>query len=154
MKILIFILIVSFDQLTKFFVNQYISENSAYKIITFLDLVNIKNKGISFGIFSGILSYWLLSILIGIIIIIISFWYFKTDNNYEKWSLIFIISGAIGNLIDRMINHSVTDFLYLNYGKYYWPAFNVADIAISLGIFVLIIGTYMGFKYKVKAKNE
>tara|TARA_Y100000590_G_scaffold414796_1_gene511986 strand:- start:1430 stop:1894 length:465 start_codon:yes stop_codon:yes gene_type:complete len=154
MKILIFILIILFDQLTKFFINRHIPQDKVYEIFVFLDLINIKNKGISFGLLSETLPYWLILIVIIMIIVVISFWYFKTKNIYEKWSLICIISGAMGNLIDRLIYHSVTDFLYFHYEKYYWPAFNLADIAISIGITILLIGTYMGSKYKVKAKNE
>lgn len=154
MKILIFILIILFDQLTKFFINKYIPQDKVYEIFVFLDLINIKNKGISFGLLSETLPYWLILIIIIIIIVVISFWYFKTKIIYERWSLIFIISGAMGNLIDRLVYQSVTDFLYFHYGKYYWPAFNLADIAISIGISILLIGTYMGYKYKVKAKNE
>ena len=62
----------------------------------------------------------------------------KTKENYEKWAIILIISGAISNIIDRAINNYVLDFIYLHYKDYYWPAFNLADIYISLGILIII----------------
>ena len=74
MKILIFILIILSDQLTKFFINKYIPQDKVYEIFVFLDLINIKNKGISFGLLSETLPYWLILIIIIIIIVVISFW--------------------------------------------------------------------------------
>ena len=65
-------------------INKYIPQDKVYVIFVFLDLINIKNKGISFGLLSETLPYWLILIIIIIIIVVISFWYFKTKIIYDK----------------------------------------------------------------------
>ena len=72
----------------------------------------------------------------------------------EKWALLIILSGALGNYIDRLLNNYVIDFLYFHYKDFYWPAFNVADIAITIGVFALIIDTYKNYKNRLKENNE
>ena len=154
MKLFIVIIIIFLDQLTKLLIKYNLELNKNIKITSFLDIIHIQNKGISFGFFSNTLPSWIILIVVGLIIISLFIWSLRTQVFFEKWGIAIIIAGALGNFIDRLIHNHVIDFIYFHYNKYYWPAFNVADIAISLGIFVLIIGTYMGFKYKVKAKNE
>ena len=62
----------------------------------------------------------------------------KSKNIIEKWALTMIIAGAVSNIFDRMINGYVIDFLYLHYKEMYWPAFNFADIYISIGICIFL----------------
>ena len=63
----------------------------------------------------------------------------KSNKNVEKIAYFFIIIGALGNIIDRAINSYVVDFISLHYNSFYWPAFNFADIYITIGIIMLII---------------
>ena len=65
--------------------------------------------------------------------------YINSSEFLERWGLFIIICGAIGNIVDRFINGYVIDFLYLHINQYYWPAFNFADIYISLGIIMIIV---------------
>ena len=152
MKFFLFIIIIFIDQITKFIVNKNIAINSSYKINFFLDIVNIKNKGISFGLFSGIIPSWIISIIVIGIILFLIMWFIKSDILFEKLSLLIIVAGALGNLIDRLIFKQVTDFIFFNYNNYYWPAFNFADVFISFGIITLIIAAYMQYRYD--KKNE
>ena len=62
----------------------------------------------------------------------------KSENIIEKWALIMVIAGGISNIFDRMINGYVIDFVYLHYKNMYWPAFNFADIYISIGIAIFL----------------
>ena len=64
----------------------------------------------------------------------------------EKWGFIVIISGAVSNIIDRIYSGYVIDFIYLHYKKFYWPAFNIADICITIGILMLIINILIKLK--------
>ena len=64
----------------------------------------------------------------------------------EKWALFIIISGALSNIIDRIINGYVIDFIYIHISNFYWPAFNFADIYISIGILMVIINIINKFK--------
>ena len=116
--------------------------------------MNIKNPGISFGLFADTLYPSIFKIIIGIIIIFLIIWFNISKSFLERWGLIIVIAGAFGNYIDRLISGVVTDFIYFYYSSYYWPAFNIADIAISLGVFILIIATYKNYRDSVIVKNE
>jgi signal peptidase II len=126
------------DILSKKLIFIYLDLNSFLPLTPFLDLTHIHNFGISFGLFAGQLPAWFLS-LIGIFIIFcIIYMLIKSKNIIEKWALLMIIAGGISNIFDRMINGYVIDFVYLHYSEMYWPAFNFADIYISIGIIIFL----------------
>ena len=152
MKLFVVIIIIFFDQLTKSIVANNIQLNSNYKLTSFLDIIHIQNPGILLGFFSNVLSPWFILIVVGLVIIILFIWLLKSQDSYERWGITLIISGALGNFIDRLIHNHVTDFIYFHYTKYYWPAFNIADIFITFGVVMLIIATYMSYKYKVNIR--
>ena len=145
-KIFILILLVSFDLLTKNLVFNYIDLYDFIPILFFLELTHIHNFGVSFGLLSGIVAPWIL-ILIGLLVVgFITYLMFNSKDLLEKWGLFIIISGAISNIIDRIINGYVIDFIYLHISNFYWPAFNFADIYISIGILMVIINIINKFK--------
>ena len=145
-KIFILILLVSFDLLTKNLVFNYIDLYDFIPILFFLELTHIHNFGVSFGFLSGIVSPWIL-ILIGLLVVgFITYLMFNSKDLLEKWGLFIIISGALSNIIDRIINGYVIDFIYLHISNFYWPAFNFADIYISIGILMVIINIINKFK--------
>ena len=63
----------------------------------------------------------------------------NTKNKMEKIGLLIIIAGALSNIFDRAMNGYVIDFIYLHYRDFYWPAFNFADIYISIGVFIVVL---------------
>tara|TARA_Y100001970_G_scaffold35818_1_gene44258 strand:+ start:260 stop:712 length:453 start_codon:yes stop_codon:yes gene_type:complete len=145
-KIFILILLVSLDIVTKNLVFNYIDLYDFIPILFFLELTHIHNFGVSFGFLSGIVSPWIL-ILIGLLVVgFITYLMFNSKDLLEKWGLFIIISGAISNIIDRIINGYVIDFIYLHISNFYWPAFNFADIYISIGILMVIINIINKFK--------
>ena len=145
-KIFILILLVSFDIVTKNLVFNYIDLYDFIPILFFLELTHIHNFGVSFGLLSGIVSPWIL-ILIGLLVVgFITYLMFNSKDLLEKWGLFIIISGALSNIIDRIINGYVIDFIYLHISNFYWPAFNFADIYISIGILMVIINIINKFK--------
>ena len=128
-----------FDLISKQIIYYSIDLNSFLTITSFLDVAHIHNFGISFGFFSGIVSPWIL-ILVGIIVTgFIFYMLIKSTNHMEKWGFTVIIAGALSNIADRALNGYVTDFIYLHYQDFYWPAFNFADIYISVGICVIVL---------------
>ena len=128
-----------FDLISKQIIYYSIDLNSFLTITSFLDVAHIHNYGISFGFFSGIVSPWIL-ILVGIIVTgFIFYMLIKSTNHMEKWGFTVIIAGALSNIADRALNGYVTDFIYLHYQDFYWPAFNFADIYISVGICVIVL---------------
>ena len=68
----------------------------------------------------------------------------------EKWGLTVIIAGALSNIADRALNGYVTDFIYLHYQDFYWPAFNFADIYISVGICVIVFHLLRDLNKRIK----
>ena len=145
-KIFILILLVGFDIVTKNLVFNYIDLYDFIPILFFLELTHIHNFGVSFGFLSGIVSPWIL-IFIGLLVVgFITYLMFNSRDLLEKWGLFIIISGALSNIIDRIINGYVIDFIYLHISNFYWPAFNFADIYISIGILMVIINIINKFK--------
>ena len=141
-KFIIFFVLVVFDLFSKKIVFDLIGLHTFIPLTSFLDLTHIHNFGVAFGLFSGVISPWILVIL-GLLVVTFIFYLMKsTSDNLEEWSLLIIISGAISNIIDRIFNGYVIDFIYFHYKDFFWPAFNFADIYITIGIIVIIINIF------------
>ena len=138
-KILIFLLLVLFDILSKYIVFNYIDLYQFIKITYFFDITHIHNFGVSFGLFAGTIPALVLVIIGLFVTAFVLYLYINSSEFLERWGLFIIICGAIGNIVDRFINGYVIDFLYLHINQYYWPAFNFADIYISIGIIMIIV---------------
>tara|TARA_B100000953_G_scaffold288583_1_gene271804 strand:+ start:139 stop:372 length:234 start_codon:yes stop_codon:yes gene_type:complete len=74
----------------------------------------------------------------------------KSTNHMEKWGLTAIIAGALSNIADRTLNGYVIDFIYFHYKDFFWPAFNFADIYISLGICVIVLHLLKDLNKRIK----
>ena len=154
MKFLIVVLLVFLDFLSKKLIFNYIELNKLISIIPFIDITHIHNYGISFGLFAGVLPWWFIVLLGVIMIIFLLVWKFRISNTFEKWGILLIIAGAISNIGDRLLNNYVLDFIFMHYKEYYWPAFNFADIYISVGVIIIIIESYKMFNTKLKNTND
>ena len=137
-KFIILITLIFFDYISKKIIFNLIDLNNFYQVLIFFDLAHIHNYGISFGLFSNIIpSYWLASI--GLFFSFFIFYMFVNSKKIlEKWGLLLVFSGALSNIFDRVLNGYVLDFIYLHYKDFYWPAFNFADIYISIGILLIL----------------
>jgi signal peptidase II len=149
LNLLILILIFFIDRLTKIYIlNLAEIENSVDIYITpYLNLYLVWNKGIAFGLFSmnESIFYNLITFIIGIIILIIFYMIFK-KNNIQRYFLLLIAGGAMGNFYDRLIYTAVPDFIDLHFYGYHWFVFNIADIFISIGVFCLILDELFFYK--------
>ena len=144
----IFILLILLDQSTKIYVAKIMINNNFQniEIFPFLNITFVRNTGISFGLFSdgGIFNRYFftaLAIIIGATLLIIALF------NPEKLiqiSLLFISGGAIGNAIDRVYFGGVIDFIDFFIYNIHWPAFNFADIFITVGVFFLLFENFFG----------
>jgi len=136
--IFIVVILVIIDQLTKFLVTKNLVLSKSIPIISnILHLTYIKNTGAAFGIFQNMNSIliWVTFIVIGSIL----FYFDKiADSKLSSVFTAFILSGAIGNLIDRIRLGYVVDFI--DFG--FWPAFNIADSAITIGVIGLILVSF------------
>ena len=138
------------DQVSKWLIIKQLELHQALSIIPgFFNLVLVKNRGMAFGIFSqtrsGFSYYFLLTATIFAIVVIIFFFYWIKGN--QRWltvGLSLILGGAIGNLVDRVQFGYVIDFLDFFLRGYHWPAFNVADSAVTVGTLWLFINILKG----------
>ena len=112
----------------------------------FLDLIYIQNFGVSFGLLSGYVPYYTLIIIGLLIILLIYYLMIISKKKLEQQAYFIIIIGALSNIIDRAINTYVVDFILIHYKGFYWPAFNLADIYITIGIIMLIISFFIESK--------
>jgi len=138
-KTIIFLFLVITYLLSKYFVFNYIDLYRFIKITHFLDITHIHNFGVSFGLFSETIPSLILIIFGMLVVFFIIYLFLNSNDILESWGLFIIICGAMANIIDRFINGYVIDFIYFHINQFYWPAFNFADIYISIGIIMIII---------------
>ena len=144
--------IVILDQVTKEWIRTHIANGDALPEMGCLSIVHIQNTGSAFGLFTN--QAFLLSIvaIAGLVIILIFFSYLRELGFAGGVALSLIFGGALGNQIDRFRLGHVTDFIYVRlWGNFYWPAFNVADSAITVGAISLGIIAFFGLKKTEKA---
>ena len=145
-KLIIFFSFVFFDLFSKLLIKNNFNLNQSIEINGYLDLVYVQNYGVSFGILSGTVSHWFL-ILIGLMIVLLLIYLITTSKKIlEKLAYFIIIIGAISNILDRSINTFVVDFILIHYKNFYWPAFNFADIYITIGIIMLVTSFFIKSK--------
>jgi signal peptidase II len=132
------------DQLSKAWVLRFFGETGCaghYRPVTrFFDLVLTCNTGISFGLFNRSDIGSLVFMVTGAaIIVVLLFWLSRVRGNLLAVALGLVIGGAIGNVVDRLRFDGVIDFLYFHAGAWGWPAFNLADSAICLGVAAILL---------------
>ncbi|MCR4574248.1 MAG: signal peptidase II [Lentisphaeria bacterium] len=137
------LVVVLLDQLTKIAVDKAYPENWSRDVIPgFFNLVHVRNYGAAWGMFAG--RTWLLGVvsLVALILLILYFKKLSECKPFNEWVLSIIGGGIAGNMLDRFIRGSVIDFLDFHWREvYHYPSFNVADIAISVGVTILVIYT-------------
>jgi len=134
--------IVIIDQITKFYIAGNFELHQSVEIIRgFFNITYIRNAGVAFGMFSNLKGSFIPIIFIAIYIVaIISIVIlYRETHGYSHIALSLIFSGAIGNLIDRIFRGEVVDFLDFHWQNHHWPAFNVADSCITVGVGLLMI---------------
>ena len=131
------------DQATKYFIMHHLNLYQVVKIIPSFNIVYYRNVGSAFGMFKSLGNTFFIVVSLGAIVVLSVFIVKDAD---ARLGLSLILAGAAGNLADRIIHGYVVDFLEVYAGSFYWPAFNVADSALTVGIGLLIIRTAFGRK--------
>ena len=145
--------ILILDQLTKFIVDRTMPLHHSIPVIDdVFSLTYIRNTGAAFGILAGSAARFRLPFLVLFSVLAIAFIIMMVRRlpDREKGlitALAFILGGAIGNLIDRIAYGEVIDFLDFYWSRYHWPAFNLADSFITIGVLITVF-------YLIKAKGE
>lgn len=136
-------IILVLDQATKLYVDANFKLHETVPVIRgFFHLTYVRNKGAAFGILSDSAIRIPFFITVSIIAMLGILWYIKhirKDQKLALFSLSLVFSGALGNLIDRIRFGEVIDFLDVFWQRHHWPAFNVADSAITVGVALLFI---------------
>jgi len=139
--ILAAVLVTAADQLSKLMILLVVMQPPrVIEITEFFNLVLVWNRGVSFGMLQSS-SIWgpiLLGALTVGIIILLLFWLREASTRLCAIALGLVIGGALGNLTDRILYQAVVDFLDFHISGYHWPAFNVADSAITIGVICII----------------
>ncbi len=137
--------VLAADRATKYAVEQYTPVGSSRVLIPgVLNLVHTSNPGVAFGLLADSRTPWLAQLLIffSVSVIALLVWLLFTGRAggwLGECGLALILGGAAGNVLDRMLRHSVTDFLDFHLGSHHWYTFNVADSAIVLGAGLVIL---------------
>ena len=149
-------LLLIIDQLSKLYIdrNFYLGE-SVTVFENFFHITYIRNKGAAFGVLSN--SPWRVPFFITIAIVaaVAILWYLYSTRGEQKLlqiSLVMIFSGAIGNVIDRIRLSEVIDFIDVHWFQHHWPAFNIADSAITIGVTLMIVELWLEERRMMKTK--
>ena len=151
--LLLIIFLVLIDQCMKVSISKIMLNNSFedIKLLPFLNIVFVRNTGVSFGMFSewGILGRYffsIFSIVVGSFLILLAIF---SDTKLFRISLGLISSGALGNAIDRVYFGGVIDFIDFFIYNFHWPAFNFADIFITVGVILLLFDNIFNKKNEI-----
>lgn len=131
--------IVLLDQATKLAVLAIMNPPRVIPIVPTLDLILTWNRGVSFSMFrEHDLSPLVFVGVAAAIVVALLFWLRKAETRLTAAAIGLVIGGAVGNVIDRLAHGAVVDFIYFHVGSFQWPAFNVADSAITVGVVLLL----------------
>ena len=144
-RLLIIVSVVTLilDQATKLYIARTLPLHAMITVIeNFFTITYLRNRGAAFGILATSpwrLPFFILVSLIAGVVIVMVIRKLRDDQELAAFSLSLIFAGALGNLIDRISYGEVIDFIYVHWYDHFWPAFNVADSAICVGVFLLAL---------------
>ena len=133
---LISLCILALDQLTKYYIKTHLGLFDIIRITSFFNIVQVLNTGSAFGLFKSLGNAFFIIIAL-LAMALITVLIIRDDHNRLAFAL--ILGGAAGNLTDRIAFGHVIDFLDFYAGSHHWPAFNVADSALTIGISLLLV---------------
>jgi len=150
-----FVLIV--DQATKIYIDRTMDLHTSITVVdNFFNITYMRNKGAAFSFlasFSYRLPFFIFISAVAIVVILVVMRRLRQDQTFTAFCLSLIFSGALGNLIDRIRLGEVIDFIDVHWYGHHWPAFNVADSAICVGVFLLAIDMFIEEKRQKALKG-
>jgi signal peptidase II len=141
--LLLALAVLALDQWTKWLVERHLPPLATHVLVPgFLQLTHVRNPGIAFGLFAagGSDGSWLLVGFALLALTLVAFYFLRTSADQSRLlaALGLILGGAVGNLVDRLLDGAVTDFVDVFVGAHHWPAFNASDSAISIALCLLV----------------
>ena len=148
--------IIALDLFTKHYASTHLVYGDPVPVVSFFNLTLLHNTGAAFSFLAdaGGWQKWFFAAIAISVSGVLLVWMSRTPNKlwWLKLSQAFIIAGALGNLHDRLVHGYVVDFISLYYGQYYFPAFNIADMAITGGAILLLVDSL--FLESARKKRE
>jgi len=157
MVVIIVTTILLFDQVTKVFITRWLAVHEVVPVFeSFFHITHARNTGAAFSILAQAPAsfrqpFFLLTTIVAVTVLLV---FLRTIDASDIWAITAIagiLGGALGNFIDRMLYGEVVDFLLVHWRGYYWPAFNVADSCITVGVVCLL---WRSFKASDKADKS
>ena len=147
--LLIAAFVVATDQLSKLWIRANLLPDESLPEMGILTITHAQNTGAAFGLFTNQAFLLTLIAIVGLIVILLFYHHLPQSGILSTVALGLVFGGALGNLIDRIRLGQVTDFIYIRlWNNFYWPAFNIADSAITTGVIVLAVFLLIGVKRK------
>jgi len=141
------LVVVLADQLTKFWILANFQEYQVVEVWPVFNLTLVYNTGAAFSFLAdaGGWQRYLFAGLALVVSLILFFWLkgMQAQERLTAWAVALVLGGAVGNLIDRLVYGKVVDFLQWHWEHHYFPTFNLADSAITLGVILLLIDTFL-----------
>ncbi len=145
-------LVVVLDQVSKWVILVWVMDPPrSIPVLPVFNLVLVWNRGVSFGVFGGgLVPPWVLVVLAAAIVVLLLIWLHRAETRLTALAIGMVIGGAVGNVIDRLTHGAVVDFLDFHLAGYHWPAFNLADSAITIGVGLLLAESLFPGRQAVK----
>ncbi|MCJ7662783.1 MAG: signal peptidase II [Desulfobacterales bacterium] len=148
--LIVLVILLALDQASKLLIERHFPLYQARQVIPgFFAITHVQNRGAAFGLLANLPGSGILFVVISLIAIAFIIAYFRSIKAEEVWTplcLALVLTGAMGNLIDRFRLGGVVDFLDVYYKGWHWPAFNVADASITIGVLLLALKILWGEK--------
>jgi signal peptidase II len=140
------LVVIVLDQSTKFLVTRFFELYERVEVLPVLDFTLLHNTGAAFSLLAGASGWqrWFFIALAGVVSVLLVAWIWRTPRGDKllPLALSLILGGAVGNVIDRVVHGYVVDFIHAHWGAAYFPAFNIADSAITIGAMLLILDAF------------
>lgn len=146
---LLALLVAGLDQASKWWiVTSVMVPERQIEVTSFFNVVMVWNRGITFGLFGNSpgTTRWILIGVSLVIVVILAVWMWRVSQAWVAGALGAVIGGAVGNIVDRIHYGAVADFLDFHLGQWHWPAFNLADSAIVVGVAILMLDAFITVK--------
>jgi len=141
------LIVIVLDAWTKAYLKAHLMFGLSYKVFPGLNLTLAYNRGAAFSFLNSASGWqqWLFSLIAIFVVIFLLVWISRlpTQKNWQAIGASLIIGGALGNVLSRFYYGYVIDFIDVYVGSWHWPAFNVADIAICVGVIILLVDTFL-----------
>jgi signal peptidase II len=135
--------VIALDQISKLLVLHSLEPYEVIQWTSFLNSVLVFNTGVSFGLFAGdaVFLRWLLVSFAAAVSLGLFLWLRREKRPIVSFAVSLILGGALSNALDRVVRYAVVDFIDLHIGNWHWPAFNLADTAITVGVGLYIFAS-------------